>query len=66
MEFCLVVTGRVLDMPTEELGAPAYRKYDIEAYLPFKVPLCVGIYRRIFNVSINEMQLINTLRRLLS
>ncbi|KAI9290987.1 seryl-tRNA synthetase [Neoconidiobolus thromboides FSU 785] len=25
---------RVLDMPTEELGASAYRKFDIEAYLP--------------------------------
>ena len=27
---------KVLDMPTEELGAPAYRKFDIEAYMPFK------------------------------
>ncbi|ORY91107.1 seryl-tRNA synthetase [Syncephalastrum racemosum] len=25
---------RVLDMPTEELGASAYRKYDMEAWLP--------------------------------
>ncbi|XP_068173383.1 serine--tRNA ligase, mitochondrial isoform X2 [Antennarius striatus] len=25
---------RVLDMPTEELGAPAHRKYDIEAWMP--------------------------------
>ncbi|CAK9078931.1 unnamed protein product [Durusdinium trenchii] len=25
---------RVLDMPTEELGAPAYRKYDMEAWMP--------------------------------
>ena len=25
---------RILDMPTQELGAAAYRKYDIEAYLP--------------------------------
>ena len=25
---------RVLDMATEELGAPAYRKYDIEAWMP--------------------------------
>ena len=23
-------------MPTEELGAPAYRKYDIEAWMPGK------------------------------
>lgn len=27
-------TNRVLDMPTEELGASAYRKYDIEAWMP--------------------------------
>lgn len=25
---------RVLEMPTQELGAPAYRKFDIEAWLP--------------------------------
>lgn len=25
---------RILDMPTEELGASAYRKYDIEAWMP--------------------------------
>ncbi|KAM9325262.1 serine--tRNA ligase, mitochondrial [Gastrophryne carolinensis] len=25
---------RVLEMPTEELGLPAYRKYDIEAWMP--------------------------------
>ncbi|EFA74821.1 hypothetical protein PPL_11854 [Heterostelium album PN500] len=25
---------RVLDMPTEDLGAPAYRKYDIEVWIP--------------------------------
>ncbi len=27
---------QVLDMPTEELGASAYRKYDIEAWFPSK------------------------------
>jgi seryl-tRNA synthetase len=27
---------KILDMPTEELGASAYRKYDIEAYFPSK------------------------------
>lgn len=27
---------RVLDMPTEELGASAYRKYDVEAWMPGK------------------------------
>lgn len=26
--------NRVLDMPTEELGASAYRKYDMEAWMP--------------------------------
>ena len=25
---------RVLDMPTEDLGAPAYRKVDIESWMP--------------------------------
>ena len=28
---------RVLDMPTEELGAAAYRKFDIEAWMPCRV-----------------------------
>ena len=27
---------RVLDMPSQELGASAYRKYDMEAWLPAK------------------------------
>ena len=27
---------RILDMPTQELGAPAYRKFDIEAWMPEK------------------------------
>ena len=26
--------GRVLNMPTEELGAAAYRKFDVEVYMP--------------------------------
>ncbi|KAF8595252.1 seryl-tRNA synthetase [Ceratobasidium sp. AG-I] len=30
----LGLSFRVLDMPTEELGASAYRKYDIEAWMP--------------------------------
>ncbi|KAI9278991.1 seryl-tRNA synthetase [Phascolomyces articulosus] len=30
----LGICFRVLDMPTEELGASAYRKYDIEAWMP--------------------------------
>ena len=29
-----VMLDRVLDMPTEELGASAYRKYDMEAWMP--------------------------------
>jgi len=28
---------RVLDMPTQELGAAAYRKFDIEAWMPCRV-----------------------------
>uniref|UniRef100_A0A4W3GY50 serine--tRNA ligase n=1 Tax=Callorhinchus milii TaxID=7868 RepID=A0A4W3GY50_CALMI len=31
---CVVLSRRVLDMPTEELGLPAYRKLDIEAWMP--------------------------------
>lgn len=27
---------RVLEMPTQELGAPAYRKFDIETWMPAK------------------------------
>ena len=30
----LGIPYRVLEMPTEELGASAYRKYDIEAWMP--------------------------------
>ncbi|CAO3638972.1 unnamed protein product [Cunninghamella echinulata] len=30
----LGLTFRILDMPTNELGASAYRKYDMEAWLP--------------------------------
>lgn len=30
----LLIFFRVLDMPTQELGPPAYRKYDIEAWMP--------------------------------
>ena len=32
--FRAQVITRVLDMPTEELGASAYRKYDMEAWMP--------------------------------
>ena len=30
----LEIPYRVLEMPTEEVGASAYRKYDIEAWMP--------------------------------
>jgi len=35
-EICdgLKLHYRLLDMPTRELGAPAYRKFDIEAWMP--------------------------------
>jgi len=33
---------RVLDMPTEELGAAAYRKYDIEAWMPGRGAAAAG------------------------
>ncbi|ORY36204.1 seryl-tRNA synthetase [Rhizoclosmatium globosum] len=32
LEICF----RILNMPTEELGAPAYKKYDMEAWMPGK------------------------------
>ncbi len=28
--------SRILDMPSEELGLSAYRKYDIESWMPAK------------------------------
>ena len=30
----LGIPYRVLEMPTEELGSSAYRKYDLEAWMP--------------------------------
>lgn len=32
--LCFYLGLSVLDMPTEELGLPAYRKFDIEAWMP--------------------------------
>lgn len=29
-----VVILQILDMPSSDLGGPAYRKYDIEAWMP--------------------------------
>eukprot|EP01112_Ceratiomyxa_fruticulosa_P001391 TRINITY_DN1146_c0_g1_i6.p1 TRINITY_DN1146_c0_g1~~TRINITY_DN1146_c0_g1_i6.p1 ORF type:complete len:486 (+),score=100.97 TRINITY_DN1146_c0_g1_i6:320-1777(+) len=37
---------KVLDMPTEDLGAPAYRKFDIEAWMPGR-----GLYGEISSTS---------------
>uniref|UniRef100_A0A8C1ZI64 serine--tRNA ligase n=1 Tax=Cyprinus carpio TaxID=7962 RepID=A0A8C1ZI64_CYPCA len=31
---CVVILCLFLDMPTQELGPPAFRKYDIEAWMP--------------------------------
>lgn len=33
-EPSVVCLCRTLDMSTEDLGAPAYRKYDVEAWMP--------------------------------
>lgn len=32
--YCDGTVRRVLEMPTEELGTPAYHKYDLEAWMP--------------------------------
>lgn len=32
----LAIPYRVIDTPTGDLGAPAYRKFDIEAWMPFR------------------------------
>lgn len=29
-----MIECRILNMPSEELGAPAYQKYDMEAWMP--------------------------------
>lgn len=34
LAVCFVLLLRVLDMPTQELGPPAHRKFDIEAWMP--------------------------------
>lgn len=33
-KMAITISLRVLDMPTQELGPPAFRKYDIEAWMP--------------------------------
>ena len=42
---------RVLDMPTEELGASAYRKYDIEAWMPTRGDRGEGAFGEISSAS---------------
>lgn len=32
--LCLAACIQVLDMPSGDLGAPAYRKFDVEAWMP--------------------------------
>ena len=44
---CVCVCFRVLDMPTQELGPPAHRKYDIEAWMPGRD--CYGEVRLVTN-----------------
>jgi len=38
---------RVIELPTEELGASAYKKYDLEVWLPSRKQYCeVFLYRK--------------------
>ena len=32
--LCSRARSQVLDMPSADLGAPAYRKFDVEAWMP--------------------------------
>ncbi len=48
MLTAVCLSTSVMDMSTEELGAPAYRKVDIEAWMPGKQDwgeVCVGVQR---------------------
>uniref|UniRef100_A0A183C016 serine--tRNA ligase n=1 Tax=Globodera pallida TaxID=36090 RepID=A0A183C016_GLOPA len=40
---------RVLDMPTEELGAPAARKFDLEAWMPGRTTAAVQVQKNQIN-----------------
>ena len=42
---------RVLDMPTEELGASAYRKFDVEAWMPCRGEKGEGAYGEVSSAS---------------
>lgn len=45
---------RVLEMPTQELGAPAYRKFDIETWMPAK-ELWGEVMRVVFDTSTDHI-----------
>lgn len=47
---------RVLEMPTQELGAPAYRKFDIETWMPAK-ELWGEVRRVLFNTCTNGINM---------
>lgn len=47
---------RVLEMPTQELGAPAYRKFDIETWMPAK-ELWGEVMRVLFNTSTDQINM---------
>lgn len=32
--LCFLLLVQILDMPSGDLGAPAFRKYDVEAWMP--------------------------------
>ncbi|KAK6537722.1 Serine--tRNA ligase, mitochondrial [Orbilia ellipsospora] len=47
----LDIPARVIDIPTDDLGAPAYRKYDIEAYMPSRQGEKYGGWGEVTSVS---------------
>ncbi|ODV61909.1 putative serine--tRNA ligase DIA4 [Ascoidea rubescens DSM 1968] len=55
--------SRVLNMPTDDLGAPAYKKYDIEAWMPGRskwgeitsTSNCTDYQSRRFNIKYNDI-----------
>ncbi|KAJ6257121.1 Serine--tRNA ligase, mitochondrial [Drechslerella dactyloides] len=47
----LGLSARMINMPTDDLGAPAYRKYDIEAFLPSRQGEKYGGWGEVTSVS---------------
>ncbi|KAF3935908.1 hypothetical protein ABW20_dc0105809 [Dactylellina cionopaga] len=47
----LGIPARVVDMPTDDLGAPAFRKYDIEAFMPSRQGKKYGGWGEVTSVS---------------